>query len=388
MNRAFRFPAAAVAGACLSCVLPAQKGFVSPREFAGVEGSSSTFYPFFRAYLNKAARQSHEQTVHDLGKTPGKIYGIAFRRDGIWGRSTGSPSCWVEVEIACSTAVTTSGTMSRTFASNEGKDRTVVLAKKKIRFNAFPALPGRPQPFSFVFPFDQNRVFGFGGGSLCVDVTVTDNDLYDESTKSYKYVYLDRVFNSTTGLHWDGGHGCFGSAHSIFPFYSHSYSYARFDYLKNQRELSYFAIGGNGRPGGTGLHLMSTALLPRPMELTPVCRLYVDPGKVFRVLPGAAYSSTSTLYYFPPRVGNRSSYLTVPWEKGLRGLKFYTQSINLDPGANSWNLVTGNYSEVTLPMYSERKFPLSYLYATGFMFYNRTGYLATGAGLVTKFLTL
>ncbi len=384
MNRAFRFPAAAVAGACLSCVLPAQKGIVSPREFARVEGSSASFTPFFRASSSAASRKHHEQTVHDLGKTPGKIYGIAFRRDGVLGRSTGALPCWVEVEIACSTAATTSGTMSRTFASNEGKDRTVVLAKKKIRFNAFPIFPGGPQPFSFVFPFDQNRVFGFGGGSLCVDVTVTDNDLYDESTKSYNFIHLDRVFNSTTGLHWDGGHGCFGSANTIFPFFSHSYSYARLNYLKNRREFSYVAIGGNGRPGGAGLHLMSTALLPRPKELTPACRLYVDPGKIFLVLPGAASSSLSTVYYFPPRGG----FLTIPWEKGLRGLKFYAQSINLDPGTNSWNLVTGNYSEVTLPMYSEKKFPLSYLFTTGFTFYNRTGYLVTGAGLVTKFLTL
>ncbi len=388
MNRAFRFPAAAVAGACLSCVLPAQKGFVFPREFAGLEGPYWTYYPFFQANISKAFRTSHEQTVYDLGKTPGKIYGIAFRRDGIWGRNIGTPSCWVEVEIACSTAATTSGTMSRTFASNEGKDRTVVLAKKKIRFNAFPVLPGIPQPFSFVFPFDQNRVFGFGGGSLCVDIKVTDNDLYDESTKSYKYVYLDLVYNNNIGVHLDGGHGCYGSAQSIFPFYSHPFSSARFNYLKLRWELAYSASGGNGRPGGTALHLMSTALLPRPRELTRACRLYVDPDKVFWVLPGAAYSPTSTLYYFPPWTVSRREVLSVPWEKRLRGLKFYTQSINLDPGANPWNLVTGNYSEVTLPMYSEEKFPLSYVLATGYSFNHRTGYLITGAGLVTKFLTL
>ncbi|HHI68706.1 MAG TPA: hypothetical protein ENJ97_05200, partial [Planctomycetes bacterium] len=142
-----------------------QSYLVHPPQYKNLEGESSTSYPFYYHATNAAYRQMIYQQVHDnLSKTPLPLKGIAFRRD-VWQLYTWPAwSADVELSVSHSPQGITSTTLSRTFAANMGKDATVVIAKKKVRFPPTVGTGPFPRPFAFNLPFDTGKIFLYKGG--------------------------------------------------------------------------------------------------------------------------------------------------------------------------------------------------------------------------------
>ncbi|MEZ5989153.1 MAG: hypothetical protein R3F30_08525 [Planctomycetota bacterium] len=221
----------ALCGLLVVGTLSAQTTYVSPASRAALDAYSSTSYPFRNSSVATGRYQSY-QMVHDLpASAKGKLSGIAMRREGF---STGSnwyddptPAINATIEIRCSTAANTAANIVSTLASNHGSDKTTVLAKKAVSFKSIPRIPSVPaQPFLFKFPFDSGKTLAFAGNkSLCYEIEIFDHDLYDTKTSSYKYVYFDYFYNTTSGRVLQTGRGCYGTnTSSIFPYYGYWYT--------------------------------------------------------------------------------------------------------------------------------------------------------------------
>jgi hypothetical protein len=358
---------------------------VSPKEFKTVEGASSNYFPYFRASSSPIFRQMHYQEVHDLGTAKGAIKGLLYRRDSRSFAGGKSPANWTDVEIALSTAKTKAQTISRTFASNEGTNRVVVLKRKKVNFPSFPFLPTKPQPFFFSFPFDQNKFLAFTGGSVCLDVKSWDNSVYDAKTRQFNYLYFDAAFNSTVGTYERTGRACYGSDQkNILPFYGFTYA----SLLTSTNTLRLYSFSYNGLLGGTGIMLIAAKKLPTPVKLPGACFLYVDPSSILFMVPGAGVISTRkiTTYYYPPYQGSTRQFLNIPFNNSLRNVQLQTQMVGFDPGANSLGWTFTNLNTVNLPNYNANGLSVSRVYRNGSTaFSSSTGFVTKSFGLVTTF---
>ncbi|GEM_PF-1159746 len=373
-----------IAGSLLTSGLKAQTT-VSPKEFKTVEGPSSNYFPYFRASSSQIFRQMHYQEVHDLGTAKGAIKGLIYRRDSRIFAGSKSPANWTDVEIALSTAKTKAQTISNTFASNEGSNRVVVLKRKKVNFASFPFLPTKPQPFFFSFPFDQNKVLAFTGGSVCVDVKTWDNSVYNATTRQYSYIYFDAAFNSTGGTYERTGRACYGSnQNNILPFYGYTYA----SLLTSTNTLRLYSFSYNGLQGGTGIMLIGAKKLAAPVKLPGACYLYVDPSSILLMVPGTGFISTrkSTTYYYPPYQGSTRQFLNIPFNNSLRAVVLQTQMVGFDPTANSLGWTFTNLNSVTLPNYNPNGLSVSRVYRNGSSaFSSSTGFVNKSFGLITTF---
>lgn len=359
---------------------------VNPSEFKNVEGPSGNYYPYFYGSSNAVYRQFHYQEVHDLGTAKGAIKGLLYRRDGNIYAGSKSPANWVDMELALSKAKTTSQTASTTFASNEGSNRVVVLKRKKVNFPSYPWLPTKPQPFFFSIPFDTNKVLAFTGGSVCVDVKVYDNSVYNATTRVYNRIYLDAAYNSTSGSYTRRGRACYASdQNNILPFYGYAYSYL----YRSTNQLRIYGYSYYGLKGGTGIMLIAAKALPTPVPMPGACYLYVDPTSILMMVPGTGigYNNSKTkTYYYPPYQGNTRQYLNVPWSNSLRNVKLEIQMVGFDPKANSLGWTFTNLTTMTLPNYNPKGLTVSRIYKNGSSaFTSSTGYLGKSYGLVTTF---
>ncbi len=383
------FPTLSIAALLAGGLAAQTRTIVSPPVNKNSEGGSSDYRPFNIATASATFRKYHWQEVHDLGKTTiGKIAGISYRRDGYAYPGTKSPAYYTDAEIAISTAKTTSATMSRTFASNDGTDKVVVMARKKVNFAPFPYVgqTGSVQPFFFSMPFDTAKVLVFKGGSLCVDIKVYDNNLYDATTRTYKRIYFDRAYNSTGGRSIPSRRACYGSdKNNYLPFYGFAYNY----YYKTQNKLRMYAYSYYGLTGGAGFWLITGAALPNSVPLPGNCYLHVDLSKMILAVPGSGVGyggRKSTTYYYPPYSGTTRQYLDLPWQNSFRGAKLASQMFGIDPQANSLGLTSTNLVDLSLPTYDPNGLPLSYTYAYGTFFGRTYGYGPfKSAGLVTQF---
>ncbi|HHI78657.1 MAG TPA: hypothetical protein ENK02_01610 [Planctomycetes bacterium] len=358
---------------------------VSPKEFKNTEGASSNYFPYFRASTSQTFRQMHYQEVHDLGTAKGAIKGLLYRRDGRVFAGSKSPASWTDVEIALSTAKTTAQTISKTFASNEGSNRVVVLKRKKVNFPSFPFLPAKPQPFFFSFPFDTNKVLAFTGGSVCLDVKTYDNSVYDAQKRTFNYIYFDAAFNSTGGTYERTGRACYGSdQNNILPFYGFTYT----SLITSTNTLRLYSFSYNGLSGGTGIMLVAAKKLASPVKLPGSCFLYVDPSSILMMVPGTGVigSRKTTTYYYPPYQGNTRQYINIPFSNSLRNVQIQSQMVGFDPGANSLGWTFTNLNTVNLPNYNPKGLSVSRVYRNGSSaFTSTTGFVNKSFGLITTF---
>ncbi len=341
---------------------------ISPKAFASSDAPSASFYPLSRVSNNQTYRQLHILEVHDLGSTTvGKITGISYRRDGRIYAGQKSPACWIDLKVAISTAKTTSQTISTTFANNEGTDKVVVVARKKINFASYPFIgkSGQVQPFLIQVPFDTAKLLVFKGGSIAVDVFSYDNNLYNATTRTYRYLYLDRAYNSTYSSTSRSGRACYSSNKSNYlPFYGSAYGY----FYKTTGKLRLNGYSYYGLTGGAGLMLMSAGKLPTAVPFPGACYLHIDPSKIFLTLPGSGVGyggRKMTTYYYPPYKGTQMQYFEIPWQSSFAGARIYAQMIGIDPLANSLGLTMTNLIDISLPAYRASGLPLSYTYTYG-----------------------
>ena len=361
---------------------------VNPSEFKNAEGPSSNYYPYFYGHSRSIYRQFHYQEIHDLGTAKGAIKGILYRRDGFAYSGSKSPANWVDMEMALSKAKTTSQTASTTFTSNIGTNNVVVLKRKKVNFPSYPWLPTRPQPFFFSIPFDQGKFLAFTGGSVCVDIKVWDNSVYNATTKVYNRIYLDAAYNSTSGTYSRRGRACYSSDQNNFlPFYGYAYSYlyrSGSTYTLRLYGYSYY-----GLKGGTGIMLIAAKALPTPIPMPGSCYLYVDPTSILMMVPGTGVGYNSqkyTTYYYPPYQGNTRQYLNLPWSNSLRNAKLEVQMVGFDPKANSLGWTFTNLTSMNLPNYNPKGLSVSRIYRNGSTaFTSPTGYYHKSYGLITTF---
>ncbi|MEZ5989149.1 MAG: hypothetical protein R3F30_08505 [Planctomycetota bacterium] len=373
--------------------LAAQTTFVSPARSASIDAYSSSSYPFRNSSVATGRYQSYME-IHDLPSTAkGKLSGIALRREGF---NTGSnwyddpsPAITADMEIRVSTSVNTAATMVSTLASNHGADKTTVLKRAKVNFKSIPRIPNvLAQPFLFKFPFDSGSTLAFAGGkSLAYEVEIFDHDLYDQQNSTYKYIYFDRDYNTTSGRSQQNGRACYGSnTASVLPYYSYWYS----SYYSTTNVLRMYGYAYNGVSGGVSVALLSGGLLPAALKLPGDCWLYIDPAKIFMTVPGTGLTSSaskSTTHYIPPYIANNTSrqYLDIPWDPKFAGAQMEVQTLGIDPTANSLGLTLSNNNTVFVPNYSTNGLPVSYgyRYQSGTNFYE---YAYKDQGNVTQFL--
>lgn len=345
--------------ACLLIPTPthAQSTLVSPAYFASHEADSYSFYPFAQ-YGSTVTR--HHQAVHDLGSAFKKrLYALGYRRDrGHSYQPVTVPSWWVQLEVALSTSPTTSARMASTFASNEGKDRKVVVKNKKVSFSQFSQVGRGPQPFFYVIPFDAGSLFQFNGGSLTVDIKTHDSNVQDIVKKVGAW-YFDAVRNTTGVTQVPIGTGCSSSG----GFSRGALQVQWASYSPSQNQFSYRSIVYYGPRGAnlTGLQAFSVTTLPGNGTTLPGgCPLYLDPATLLGTLVGKTISGFGT-FGFPPYKSRSIEYWRVPWVSTMKGAVVYAQSFIPDAKANSLGLVTSNAAQITLPVHNPFGYAVSHL---------------------------
>lgn len=362
--------------------LGAQASTVSPARFANANAPGISLEPFHGLGPTTLFRQNHWQEIHDLPATAnGMIRGLAYRRPG--NLVPDVLAHWVELEIALSTATTNSRTATTTFAANEGKDRMVVVQKKRINF---PGMTHRgrinsAQPFLLKIPFDRNQPFNFKGGSLCIDIKVYDNNL--SQSGSSNVVFLNLASNDRTGLWIPDGRGCYSSDTSNSQPFTTRVS-APLDFL-NPNVINYSALTTDSAPGALAMHLI-TAKRHNGLgiPLAGGCYMSVDLSGLLISMASKPEFPTSRRHYFPQRNASAAQYLKIPFNDATRGLTIYTQSVALDAKANSMGFITSGLIEVVLPRFDKNGIGVSKISASRGDFTNATGRLSLDQALVTS----
>ncbi len=328
-----------------------QSYLVHPPIYKTLEGESSMSYPFSYHATNPVYRQMIFQQVHDnLSKTPLPLKGIAFRRDANQPYFWPAWSAVVELTVSHSPQGITSQTLSRTFASNLGKDATVVIAKKKVRFPPTVGSGSFPKPFAFNLAFDQGKVFLYKGSgrSLTWQLKVFDNDLH--STVG-SYIYLDRAYyyptsSSISGAYVPIGHGGF-APRQYRSMYSSFYS--RLDKRSSPRLIKIDPYIMAGPRGGKAVALLSRLKFRQGLPIgAGGGKLWLNPGTIFFVskLVDLDYWGNSGKGLIGPG-GKVVSLINLPDDPNIYGLHFYGQMAAIDIATLS--LYFPNAAEIQLP---------------------------------------
>jgi hypothetical protein len=382
-----KLPLLALASAIvLSGLATAQTTIVSPKVFEKVDGPYSGYYPF---YPNSSAtyRYRDYMEIHDLSSAAkGKLNSLKWRREGTYTGSTyqsPSPVFWADMEVSLSSAAVSSKTMVSTFATNHGKNKVVTFKRKKVNFKSYPYIPKVPsQPFFVTLPFDSGSQLVHAGGAVAVQAEVHDNNLYDTTSSTYRYMYLDHAYNTTYSSSSNGGRGCYGSDETnIYPFIGYAYA----SYETAQDRFRYYASSSYGLVGGVGINLMCAGLLPQSVPLPGACYLHVDLSTVLMAIPGSGVrgTSSSNYYYYPPYT-TTLQYIFFPYSPTLAGTVLYAQSIGVDPKANSMGLTLSNWSRTNFPAYQKNGLGVSYGYGYN-SGSNKYYYRSLDRGNVTSF---
>jgi hypothetical protein len=350
---------------------PAAQGtVVSPAHFARAEGRTQNRFPLGELQ-NQAFR--YLQVHDDLQGTARVVRGLSFRRVGATDLlprfQAVYPPYTVTLDAWCSTAATTSTTLSATFDANHGTDRARVVTNRTFNFPA--SEPGwMPQAFAYALPFDAPFSFQ-GGGPFCWEVQVADHTNTIE-------VYHDAV---SGGAEPDPpfGFAVFGQGCTL-PGRGAAMTAAPEGTLFWPRFFgNLFVRGSNGPPNSTvflllGFRRESWAGLPLPYllpgsETAPSgpCHLYTSVEVVV---------STST-----DATGFARAHLQVPASPDLNGLTTYAQLWAADPAANALGLVGSNavLHGWRAPWVS---LPVGRVYMPGSP---ASGIAEAGGGLVTRF---
>lgn len=350
---------------------------ISPLPQAAVEGNNAAFYPIGYYQTNANNRKLHYQQVHD-DVTRKSITSMAFRRDSKGAYFYNVPAFWADIEVALSTALTTAATASNTFASNEGNDRKVVLARTKVNFPAavrFHAVA--PQPlFAYNVKFTTPFVWTTPK-SLCWDMKLHDSNLHAVTGEA---LYLDAVNLTTTnipGFNLEYGRGCFSSNPGVVDS---AKTVSTFSIDPRTPHLTLTVNGCNFTPNSPGFAMLglsrsSFRSQTLPLDLTPLgapgCSLlqswdFQVPVKMnFKGnLGNCATSAGKTIISIgtPVTTGLK---ITVPHVTAFEGLSIYTQIYTVDPPANALQVVTGHASWAMVPMAYAKGLPANRVFRAG-----------------------
>ncbi|MEZ5990483.1 MAG: hypothetical protein R3F30_15490 [Planctomycetota bacterium] len=349
-----------------------QSTVVFPAGFDKLEGySSASSYStgsFAYATSSASSRPFRSMLVMDLAATTkGKLSGLSYRRDSVSGQGKPVVGIEVELELTLATAKTTSATVSTTFADNVGTDAVVVIARKKLSLPVIPYTGGYPEPFAVKLPFDAGKSLAYDGsqGSLMLQVDSFDNNLYDTTTSTYNYLYLDRAYNTSSGNGISVGHG-----ESYNPFVPPLDGYMTLT-VSTAGNLEWYADIDNGLPGGVGVYVLSLdGLAPNlGLKLPDGSPWYLDLLKVIDVQ--SAVVSQSGEARFPA-----SGTFQAPYSMSYAGIDLDCQMIVIDP--KTFAIYTSNAYRRQVPDYqSGRNFAVDGVYKNGSTAFTS----ATGTGM-------
>ena len=342
----------------------------------------SSFAFLFRSFSNSSYREARVMQVHDLNLSPAlNIKSIAFRMYYYYyyNQYYGYNSFQVKVELRVSTAKTNSMGIRNTFAANHGTDITTVIAVKNINFPSYPHFYGFPKPFFFAFPFDSGKTFNLAPGkSLCWDMTVYDNTLYDVGNKS---VDLAKVFPAASFYGTYYGQGCKAAHHPYYDFAN---------YMHLGKHSSRWIVYGGcnyGPPHGRAFAFFSTGAstaggIYLPI-LQPGCKIWINPIPPSMFLVKGPYK----LNYYGYQYQNLlSPYFSIPINPVLYGAQFYSQFLAID---KSFKFYSTNGKFFQLPLWTSTagvNLGVGYVYTYGPGAANAiSGYASTNQGLVTRF---
>jgi len=168
---------------------------VIPVEFAKLEGESHSTYPFGMS----SALRIHYYYLPKLFKGKKSIRGISYRFDA--GRKFAAKT--VEFRLSASTSYRTAlYQMNHYFNGVHGKDKTVVMKRRKVSFPAVSNIEG-PRPFGLHLVFDKAFPYDPSKGSLPLDYEV-----YSQSAGSYDLDMGARCYSEKGSF---GAPGCKGS---------------------------------------------------------------------------------------------------------------------------------------------------------------------------------
>lgn len=335
--------------AIVSSGLAAQTQVVFPPQFEKIEASgSSSSYSYgspFYSTSSASYRSYRFMQVMDLdSKTKGKIASLAFRRDGMRNAGKMVTNVQTELELAFSTSKNGSAALSKTFASNIGADAVTVIAKKKLNIAAIPFLGTSPEPFFVRIPFDSGKQFSYDAskGSLLMDMRVYDNNMYDATTKTYKYLDLDLASISTYGSTVSYGDGC------SYDFYSYPMSYygsVSVDSAKGNLKL--YGSASNGVPGQPLVWLSTVNGMSKAGAKLPTgCSLYLDLTKLMAMNVALADSRGSARW---PTTG----YMEFPYNKDYAGLNIDSQALSINVA--SGQIYSSNFHRAVVPYWEANK---------------------------------
>ncbi|MEZ5990484.1 MAG: hypothetical protein R3F30_15495 [Planctomycetota bacterium] len=350
----------------------AQTKAVFPPLFDKLEGySSASSYStghFAYATSSTTSRPFRSQLVMDIDKTvSGKIAGLAYRRESVSYQGTPFPGGWVDLEVTLGTAATTSATVSTTFATNVGGDATVVIARKKVNLPPVPYTGGFPEPFLIRLPFDsgKNLAYDASKGSLLVEFKSYDNDFYDSTTSTYKRLYLDRAYNTSTGAYISVGAG-----EAYNPYVSPMDVYTSLS-IYNNTTVRWYSDMDDGLPGGIGVFVLAVdGLNPNAgIKFPNGSPWYLDLLKTVDVSAGLISQSGEMRW-------PASGYIEVPYTSNLVGVNVDVQGLMFD--AKTMQMWTSNAYRRQIPDYkSGGTFPVDGVYKNGSTAFTS----ATGSGM-------
>jgi hypothetical protein len=176
--------------------LPGQstKRLVLPNGYRQIEGNFGTNQPEFGAPwgIFKGSQEFRSQSVIAIPSNfSGTLTALAWRRDGLDRGRKKTNGFVVDLRIDLSTATTGPGWLSKVFSQNEGKDRKLVLPRRKVIFPAVAFSYGFPESFGFRVPFQTPFPFRPKGRSLCVDLRHFGNDMMGPNGN--KIVLIDAI---------------------------------------------------------------------------------------------------------------------------------------------------------------------------------------------------
>ena len=291
------------------------------------------------------------------------------------------PSWKVQVELTLSTAAVTSGSVSKTFAANHGKDATVVVAKKWIQFPPSLFLGRFLSPFIYKIPFDQGKIFLLGAGkSLAWDAKVFDNDLNKKPAFGggfdMEYAYL--------GAYAYGGYIRWGRGVNIpaQPYSFYSYIVPRYDNRYPGKEIVLYGGCNYGPPSGQAFVLLARKEMPSGIPIFGNgSLLYLNPGTIFYVSPpraldgrGYAYWSSSTTSTTNPPL------MTLPDNPLLYGIRFSAQVFALDKNLTSIYATNMTRIQMVYPWQKIGPFKIGNVYA-----YNNANAASGNLGFSTTY---
>lgn len=355
--------------ATLATGLCAQSKVVYPSTAARVSGNAGLTFPFTVSSTSPYRRTRYQEIVDLPAGAKGKLSALAFRLAQDHRTLPQLPAFSATLEVRVSTAQTTAATIHDKWVYNEGKDVTVVVARRTIQFPQVQVNATGPQPFAFKIPFDANKTLLFAGGkSLCIDMIQDDNDLYDAKAKVYNNVYMDAVdFSSGIGVTSHEGLPCFSSNPlTFFPFHGFTSVNLATGTAPNAGNLFAYANSYNGPPNGVGAHILCAGKLPVGLPIAGGCSLYVDLAKVVTIQIEVANSKGDARY--PAYITGQSTYLfDTPFRSVFAGKTLHAQAFALDFKANQAGLVSTQLNNIEMPAYYKpQSYTSSYSYLTNY----------------------